>query len=641
MPFNGAGVFSRLYSWVTDAVNGLPISPSRMDADSNDIAAGLTLCLTKNGQSTPTANLPMGGYKLTGLGTGSAASDSVNFGQLTAYTTGLVTDTVAGVRALLKTGSVLRTFVTGYYAAGDGGGGEYWYNPTDTSSADNGGTIIVANDGGRWYLVYDGVISSAQFGASSTQTAAVNNVALQNWLNAIGTNSLGTPAPEGLLAGYYPISTSLVFNYQFVKIRGTGKYTSGINYTASTVAAFKCAAITYLIPSLSDFCIVGASTSGIGIDLSQITSQVYNGYIRDLYIYAGQAAIYAPNFFSMRVESVVGSSYNDHVFKANCGPAVTWLDCYASLCATGKAGYRLTGLIHLINCNGIDAGDYWGIFGQNSAGSDGFQNDFPTITNDYPIITLTNCNIEQFAGNSTTASGILVDQSARAFTDNGCKFDRSGLATNFHSYLRFKLGMVSSIPARLNTGEVFASSGSPAQANGYIYGDASITIEDSSQAWSNIGMNGAYQVPDAAIVPNVRWSGTVDIYNDTAATVTALSPRRLSIQVARYSVPAALTPVGSAQAIVVTGYDRVIVTPAAAASISTATFDQTVGGGTDYGRNGVLIIEAGNGNLTINFSAQANGFRTALNATTGSYTFSTGQVMRFCWSITNSCWVQV
>ena len=105
--------------------------------------------------------------------------------------------------------------------------------------------------------------------------------------------------------------------------------------------------------------------------------------------------------------------------------------------------------------------------------------------------------------------------------------------------------------------------------------------------------------------------------------------------------PAALTPVGAAQAIVVTGYCKVTVTPAAAASISTATFDQTPGVDLDYQRDSDLIIEAGNGNLTINYSAVANGFRTALNGVAGTLVMTAGQCARFSWSLTNTCWVQV
>lgn len=82
MPYNGSGVFSRVYAWVTDASNSIPMTPSRFDQDANDMAAGLSNCVTRNGQSPATANLPMGNFKFTGLAAGTDPSDSVNFSQL-------------------------------------------------------------------------------------------------------------------------------------------------------------------------------------------------------------------------------------------------------------------------------------------------------------------------------------------------------------------------------------------------------------------------------------------------------------------------------------------------------------------------------------------------------------------------------
>ena len=42
-------------------------------------------------------------------------------------------------------------FVEGYFVGADGGEGMFWDDPTDTTSTDNGGTIIVDASGRRWY----------------------------------------------------------------------------------------------------------------------------------------------------------------------------------------------------------------------------------------------------------------------------------------------------------------------------------------------------------------------------------------------------------------------------------------------------------------------------------------------------------
>jgi hypothetical protein len=78
LPYNGSGVFARVYSWVTDAANGVNVSSSRTDTDSNDIATGLSNCITKDGQQTVTANIPLAGFKLTGIGLGTGATDAAN-----------------------------------------------------------------------------------------------------------------------------------------------------------------------------------------------------------------------------------------------------------------------------------------------------------------------------------------------------------------------------------------------------------------------------------------------------------------------------------------------------------------------------------------------------------------------------------
>lgn len=77
MAFSG-GVFSRLYNWVTDRNAGTKILATRMDAEFDGIATGLSQCVLKDGTQTITANIPMSGFKLTGLGNASSGGDALN-----------------------------------------------------------------------------------------------------------------------------------------------------------------------------------------------------------------------------------------------------------------------------------------------------------------------------------------------------------------------------------------------------------------------------------------------------------------------------------------------------------------------------------------------------------------------------------
>lgn len=58
MAFNGLGVFVRLYNWAADALANVKISSSRMDAEMDGMAAGLTNAICKDGQSTCTSSIP-------------------------------------------------------------------------------------------------------------------------------------------------------------------------------------------------------------------------------------------------------------------------------------------------------------------------------------------------------------------------------------------------------------------------------------------------------------------------------------------------------------------------------------------------------------------------------------------------------
>lgn len=67
--WNGSGQFVRIYSWVSDALAGIPITASRMDADTNNITAnGFNNCLTRDGQGSATDDLPMNNFRHIGVG---------------------------------------------------------------------------------------------------------------------------------------------------------------------------------------------------------------------------------------------------------------------------------------------------------------------------------------------------------------------------------------------------------------------------------------------------------------------------------------------------------------------------------------------------------------------------------------------
>lgn len=105
MSRNGSGTYSLPAGNPVSA--GTTITDTWANTTLSDIASALTSSLSKDGQTTPTGNLPMGGFKLTGMGSGSGSADSVTLGQV--------------ATGLMGSGTSLQ-----YTATGTGGTARYW-----------------------------------------------------------------------------------------------------------------------------------------------------------------------------------------------------------------------------------------------------------------------------------------------------------------------------------------------------------------------------------------------------------------------------------------------------------------------------------------------------------------------------------
>lgn len=111
MAFNGSGVFSLVAG--NPVVTGTVISSTWANNTLSDIANnGLTNCLTKDGQQTPTNNIPMGNFRITNLADAVNLQDAVTAKQV--QNGGLVTlAAVSGTDTITATTS---PGITGYVA---------------------------------------------------------------------------------------------------------------------------------------------------------------------------------------------------------------------------------------------------------------------------------------------------------------------------------------------------------------------------------------------------------------------------------------------------------------------------------------------------------------------------------------------
>ena len=84
MPYNGSGTFTLPAG--NPVVTGTTISSVVNNNTNSDLANGLSNAITRNGQSPPTANLPMNAFKLTGLAAGAATGEASTYEQTTLKT---------------------------------------------------------------------------------------------------------------------------------------------------------------------------------------------------------------------------------------------------------------------------------------------------------------------------------------------------------------------------------------------------------------------------------------------------------------------------------------------------------------------------------------------------------------------------
>jgi hypothetical protein len=211
-----------------------------------DLATGLTTALTKDGQTTPTANIPMGSFKITGLGAGTSATDAAQYGQLQAGATTIAT--VTGTDTL--TGSVmpaLTAYATGNLfsfvaASTNTGAATINLNSLGAKSiTKQGTTVLIAGDiaSGRVHLIeYDGTRFQLLNPASSTGTGAqvfatsptLVTPDLGTPSSLVGTNITGTAA--GLTAGSVTTNANLTG-----AVTSVGNATSLGSFTSANLLA--------------------------------------------------------------------------------------------------------------------------------------------------------------------------------------------------------------------------------------------------------------------------------------------------------------------------------------------------------------------------------------------------------------------
>lgn len=107
----------------------------------------------------------------------------------------LSVNSISDLKAVSKL-SHTTVFVQGYYAKGDNGmQNNYFYDASDTTSADNGCTIIVATDGGRWKIAAQEV-TTKMFGCKADGVTD-DSAAFQTAINFCMANQIPLIVSQG------------------------------------------------------------------------------------------------------------------------------------------------------------------------------------------------------------------------------------------------------------------------------------------------------------------------------------------------------------------------------------------------------------------------------------------------------------
>jgi hypothetical protein len=255
----------------------------------------------------------------------------------------ITVQSVAGLRALASAMAPSSVNVDGYYAIGDGGGGMFAFVPSDTTSTDDGGSIIVDTVGHRYYRQIADRVTWEQFGARG-DLSADDTVAIQNAWNYSAAHG-GVPA-VGSARGYLTTAPLVVPSNAVILGAGSFSANAARGWEAPTYIVYhgNVAALTVTDPLWGGVTIEKVSFVGdyltypaaIGLFLDDSVRTIFNVCIltlRDVMF-----KWFATGFLiGNKYQTVIGFNVIC-ISCSNIGAKIESADCYFTNLMCGNSG---------------------------------------------------------------------------------------------------------------------------------------------------------------------------------------------------------------------------------------------------------------------------------------------------------------
>lgn len=313
MSRDGSGNYTRVPG--SAYTNGTTADGAELDAEINDIATALTQSIAKDGQTVPTANLPMGGYKHTNVNTASARTEYARASQVQDGMLSYLTS-VSGADTITASAPIgLSAYAAGqqfcFVSAGANTGAVTLNINAIGAKAvtKNGTSALVADDiasGAVCVVVYDGMqfqLVSARAVSAATDTAAGIVELATNAEAQAGTDTARAVTPAGLAsvtatetrAGLIELATSA----EAQTGTDTARAITPATMKASQIVAGTAVDLSSGSPTTSTFssipawvkritvCLSGVSTNGTSPPMVQIgdagglETSGYNGCVNE------------------------------------------------------------------------------------------------------------------------------------------------------------------------------------------------------------------------------------------------------------------------------------------------------------------------------------------------------------------------